>query len=78
MTRSVLTAVGIIVAYISFFGVGVDALHGMIRPYTPLDGPVTMIEEGNELIGLTLLGALMLTVLATRNIDDALAANDDL
>jgi hypothetical protein len=63
-TKAVLTAVGISVAFIAFFGVGVDTLHGMfIAPFSPFDGPVTLIEDSCELVGLTFLGALMLTAL---------------
>lgn len=71
LTSTVLTAFGLTVSYIAFFGVGVDALHRfLILPHTPLDGAVTVLEDGNELIGLTVLGTLMLTVLGkTRSHD---------
>jgi hypothetical protein len=63
-TKAVLTAVGISVAVIAFFGIGVDTLHGaFIVPFSPFDGPITLIEDGCELVGLTFLSALMLTAL---------------
>ena len=61
--RAILIAFGLCVAFIAFFAVGVDTLHGLyIRPFSPLDGPITLIEDGSELVGLTFLSALLLTV----------------
>lgn len=77
-TKAVLAAVGISVAFIAFFGVGVDTLHGVfVAPFSPFDGPITLIEDGCELVGLTFLSALMLTVLSRLGDDRAYMAAID-
>jgi hypothetical protein len=59
--RIFLSAAALILAYTITFGIGVDALHNAFVPrHTLLDGAATLVEEGNELIGLTLLGGFLL------------------
>lgn len=62
--RPFLMAVALITGYIAFFGVFVDAFHGhFIAPHSLLDGPMTVIEDGNELVGISLFCALMVRTL---------------
>lgn len=59
-TRTLLILFGLTIAYIAFFGVVVDGLHGLfIAPFSPLDGPITVVEDGNELIGIAFLATLL-------------------
>lgn len=62
--RAQLIAIGLVVAVIAFFGIVVDGAHGMlVKPKTPLDGPLSLVEDGGEMVGIMLRATLMLGLL---------------
>ena len=63
--RMALLTIGTVIAGIAAFGVGLDALHGaLISAQTGLKGIFTLIEDSGELVGISLLLAVVLELRA--------------